>query len=422
MKPRNILLIFIFFLFFFNSKTSFSESYYFNKCGISENFYSNYTIYLDKKEIKISFVGNDGEVKQELFDKIKSITKDQIISEKIKSSGSEDSYFIYYLDSKSKSVIRQNYSYEKKSGLEIYKPKGPKKQSFCADVKSNWDKQKIDEALDDKEKEMLLKTQEQIAKEQSAVRECSGNNYNEWNNCKGTFKSGDGYKYSGLFKNGEIKKGTAIFPGGAEYVGDFKNNMPHGQGTFTSPEGEKYYGEWNFGKNEGYGTKIWKDGRKYTGSFKNDLPHGKGTFTSPEGEKYVGEYKEGKRHGEGNLTYIDGKTYIGQFVAGYEHGKGTCFDKDGSSIECEKDMRSTGKNTHNILIEDKKWIKLSKFNLSAGENLKIAFDKKAAELCVKTGNFNILQKEIIIAELDETPAFGTEAKVRSGIKGVVECK
>ena len=33
-----------------------------------------------------------------------------------------------------------------------------------------------------------------------------------------------------------------------------------------------------------------------------------------------------------------------------------------------------------------------------------------------------LKKIVEIIEMDETPAFGTEAKVRIGIQGVIECK
>ena len=50
------------------------------------------------------------------------------------------------------------------------------------------------------------------------------------------------------------------------------------------------------------------------------------------------------------------------------------------------------------------------------------FRAKAFELCSSTGNFNILEKRINILEIDETPAFGLEAKVKIGIDGVVECK
>ena len=93
------------------------------------------------------------------------------------------------------------------------------------------------------------------------------------------------------------------------------------------------------------------------------------------------------------LTYLDGRTYVGQFVDGEEHGRGTCFASDGSSIECRMDIRETGRDTHNILIGWKKWIKISEYETSSGkgkkaiDELKIDFDKKASELCTSTKNF-----------------------------------
>ena len=36
----------------------------------------------------------------------------------------------------------------------------------------------------------------------------------------------------------------------------------------------------------------------YVGEYKDDNAHGQGTYTWPNGEKYVGERKEGKRHGQ----------------------------------------------------------------------------------------------------------------------------
>ena len=36
--------------------------------------------------------------------------------------------------------------------------------------------------------------------------------------------------------------------------------------------------------------------------------------------------------------------------------------------------------------------------------------------------FDILEKKIVLLEIDETPAFGLEPKVQLGIDGVVECK
>ena len=44
-------------------------------------------------------------------------------------------------------------------------------------------------------------------------------------------------------------------------------------------------------------------GAKYEGDYDNDLKHGQGVYTYPNGDVYEGEWKEGLRHGSGKYTY-----------------------------------------------------------------------------------------------------------------------
>ena len=66
-------------------------------------------------------------------------------------------------------------------------------------------------------------------------------------------------------------------------------------------------GYWNKrnGKWGWYKSGNEKKDSKYVGEYKDGVRHGQGTYTQPNGEKYVGEYKDGKHHGQG--TYIWGK-------------------------------------------------------------------------------------------------------------------
>ena len=423
---KKVLAIFFLSLMFCNAV--FAESYYFKKCKINEKISASYLIDLNKNEIHVNIKPKDGAI-QKITDKIELITEDQITSKIIKSGSGKDNYFQYYLNANSKSVTKQVY---KKEG-GIYKLSGSIRQSLCADVKADWDKNKIEKEEMTKKQKLIAETQKKLLAKQSSLTKCQENAHEEWTDCHGTHIAQDGTKYIGQFKNGKILEGTAVYPGGAKYIGKFKLNKPDGQGTFFYSDGSEHFGEWKDGKGYGQGIKTWEDGREYAGEFKNDKPNGKGTFKYPDGSKYVGEYKDGKRHGQGTLKYHDGRTYIGQFVAGLEHGKGFCMDQDGSSVDCkilkmENKTSSSEKNRRKISIEAKKWVKINEYESSSGKGKKIIdqlerdFDTKALELCRSNKNFNILEKRINILEMDETPAFGLEAKVRLGIDGVVECK
>ena len=56
--------------------------------------------------------------------------------------------------------------------------------------------------------------------------------------------------------------------------------------------------------------------------------HGQGTLTSPDGEKYVGEFKDGEFHGIGTYTFSDGRKYEGECKGG-SPWNGTESDKYG---------------------------------------------------------------------------------------------
>jgi len=56
------------------------------------------------------------------------------------------------------------------------------------------------------------------------------------------------------------------------------------------------------------------------------------------------------------------------------------------------------------------------------DKLKIDFEAKAVELCSPKVNYNVLERKIEVLDIDETPAYGLETKLKIGINGVVECK
>ena len=245
---RKIFIIFFFNFIFCNIGSA--ESYYFKECKLNEALQADYTIDINKKVINVVLKTSDGQI-QEWVDEIQIIQQKKIITKKIISGAGENRYFVYYLDKDSESVIKQEY--KKQSGIDLFIPDGPKKQSFCANVKADWDKNKIQDVENSKEQKQILKAQEKILKKQKSIVRCKGNNHKEWTNCYGSYQTETALKYTGEFKNGKILEGTALYPGGSKYVGGFKDNKPHGQGTFVYSDGSQYFGEWSDGKNNGNG-------------------------------------------------------------------------------------------------------------------------------------------------------------------------
>ena len=138
-------------------------------------------------------------------------------------------------------------------------------------------------------------------------------------------------KYVGDIENMKPKgQGTITSPDGDKYEGEFKNGKKHGKGTLTSPDRDKYVGAFKSGKKHGKGTLTSPDGSMYIGAFKSGKKHGKGKFTSPDGRKFVGEYKDDKKHGKGTFTWSDEGKYEGKWRDGKFNGQGTFTFSDGN--------------------------------------------------------------------------------------------
>ena len=422
--PIIILLMFAF------SSSSYEDELFCKNCKLSNAVIGSYKINLKKNVIEVELERQDG-VKQNFSDKIKTIEKDKIVSQKIKSEKSDELYYQYFLNSKSKSVTKLEYVKQSGMDMDIFKLSS-RRVTRCLNVKADWNKQKIEKEKIEKEKKEILKAQEELKKEQEAVFKCQGSDIGKWKDCKGTYNSETGHKYTGMFKNGKIIKGISIYPGGSKYVGEFINFKPDGYGTFLWDNGDRYFGNWKNGKMHGKGTKLWSDGREYVGMLKNDNLHGEGSLYYPDGKKYEGEFLNGKRHGEGIFTYPDGTAFIGKFVNGEQEGLGTCVNIDGSSKPCQSktDVQAkdfTGKDTRNISIVAKKWIRISQYEANSKkgkkimDKLKVDFEVKAQELC-SPKTYETIDKKFEILDVDETPAYGLETKVKVGINGIVECK
>ena len=108
-----------------------------------------------------------------------------------------------------------------------------------------------------------------------------------WDNCIGTYN----------WTKGDFK--------GVTYLGEWKDDTKHGQGTYTTPEGDKYVGEFKYGARDGQGTYTFGkgewEGDIYVGAFKDSNMHGQGTYTFADGEVWQGQFKDDE--------WINGKKY-----------------------------------------------------------------------------------------------------------------
>ena len=116
-----------------------------------------------------------------------------------------------------------------------------------------------------------------------ALPNCIGQWSNtNWTNCFGTYIFGMDTEWAG-----------------DKYVGEFKDGLFNGQGTYTYSSGDKYNGEWKDDKFNGQGTYTYVVGDKYVGQYRNGKLDGKGTFyyladNEFKGVKYIGDYKNDK--------------------------------------------------------------------------------------------------------------------------------
>jgi hypothetical protein len=90
-----------------------------------------------------------------------------------------------------------------------------------------------------------------------------------------------------IWWSGACTNGLAQGRGSAQW---FRNNL-----VFETDQGE-----WQAGRQQGYGTQVWPTGR-YEGELADGEPNGRGVLVLP-GARYDGEFRKGKPHGVGTLT------------------------------------------------------------------------------------------------------------------------
>lgn len=145
------------------------------------------------------------------------------------------------------------------------------------------------------------------------------------------------------------------------YQGDFKENVRHGYGTYTLPDGSIYDGEFVNNLFSGKGTFTWPDGSIYTGSWKDGKRHGSGLLKSYDGFTYEGQWSNNAMDGRGTCVYPDNQRYEGLFVVGKKEGRGTIRFTNGAIYEGRfKDDSMEGQGTmkmnQNVAVGSEDWM------------------------------------------------------------------
>lgn len=108
---------------------------------------------------------------------------------------------------------------------------------------------------------------------------------------------GDPYEYTGPVRNGEPHgRGTARYPNGDRYDGDFVDGKMQGRGVYTWPSGARYEGDWLAGQMHGQGTYRFRTGKVYVGELRDSKMHGYGREYGSDGTLlYEGQWRNGQR-------------------------------------------------------------------------------------------------------------------------------
>ena len=145
---------------------------------------------------------------------------------------------------------------------------------------------------------------------------------------QGTYTLSDGRRYVGEYKIGIPWNGTT-YDKHRNVTGIVANGAWKGVASRREPESRqvtRYFDQ---------NSLKWKtagDPKKdtvYVGEVRNDFPHGQGTLTFPDGRTYVGEFRDGLPNGQGTLTIPDGEQYVGEYKDG-KPWNGTAYDKYGN--------------------------------------------------------------------------------------------
>lgn len=97
---------------------------------------------------------------------------------------------------------------------------------------------------------------------------------------------------------------SQVWPDGREYIGQWYNGGPQGDGRMMYPNSDCYTGQWLDHLRHGEGTlqrgfSTTDESCMYRGQWSGGLQHGRGVEAWPDGSRYEGNYRHGELYGEG---------------------------------------------------------------------------------------------------------------------------
>lgn len=120
------------------------------------------------------------------------------------------------------------------------------------------------------------------------------------------------------------------------YVGEFRDNKPHGFGKETYGDGFCYReGNWIEGSMTGQGSRKFRDGTILTGEFLDGAANGYAVEKYRSGNEYRGHFVADRKEGKGRETFANGSVYEGTYQKGYFQGRGRYSFPDGTIWEGE---------------------------------------------------------------------------------------
>lgn len=113
---------------------------------------------------------------------------------------------------------------------------------------------------------------------------------------------------------------------GSVYIGQWRDNMPSGNGSLFDEEGALLYtGNWEQGIRCGQGTEYVDGTIRYQGSWKDDCYEGFGKLYLGNGNVVWGEFQNGKVHGIAEERTIGGEPVFSGLWRGGSYSAGILY-------------------------------------------------------------------------------------------------